>query len=83
MLIFFLLSQGDLLRILERLTTRISSRLRSDNIKPHRESRSLQAVQRGIFIDKGTVVIELSASRFLAHEIPPNCAVGQTNRHVR
>ena len=65
-----------------RLTTRISSRLRSDNIKPHRESRSLQAVQRGIFIDKGTVVIELSASRFLAHEIPPNCAVGQTNRHV-
>ena len=82
MLIFFLLSQGDLLRILERLTTRISSRRRSDNIKPHRESRSLQAVQRGIFIDKGTVVIELSASRFLAHEIPPNCAVGQTNRHV-
>ena len=82
MLIFFLLSQGDLLRILERLTTRISSRLRSDNIKPHRESRSLQAVQRGIFIDKGTVVIELSASRFLAHEIPPNCAVEQTNRHV-
>ena len=82
MLIFFLLSQGDLLRILERLTTRISSRLRSDNIKPHRESRSLQAVQRGIFIDKGTVVIELSPSRFLAHETPPNCAVRQTNRHV-
>ena len=62
--------------------TRISSRLRSDNIKPHRESRSLQAVQGGIFIDKGTVVIELSASRFLAHETPPNCAVRQTNRHV-
>ena len=82
MLIFFLLSQGDLLRILERLTTRISSRLRSDNIKPHRKSRSLQAVQGGIFIDKGTVVIELSASRFLAHETPPNCAIGQTNRHV-
>ena len=56
--------------------------MRSDNIKPHRESRSLQAVQGGIFINKGIVIIELRTSRFLAHETRRNCAVGHTNRHA-